>query len=94
MRLGAGLSPSGLAALGALLLAAGCGDYVPVVQADHDSPRYAADVEACQTQGANEADRRVKARGPLFLTYPVSFPIIEREQITACMHGRGYADAD
>lgn len=82
---------AGLALLAAL---AGCGDYEPVVRADHDSPRYAADVSACQTQGAADADRRVKARGPLFLTYPVSFPLMERRAITDCMAGKGYVAED
>lgn len=76
------------------LLLAGCGDFVPVVQADRDSPKFLSDLSACQTEGADAADRRVKARGPLFLTYPVSFPLTEREEITACMQKRGYAAAD
>jgi hypothetical protein len=82
------------AAFAATLLLAGCGDYAPYVKADRDSPKFAADVAACQDQGAAEADRRAKARGPLFMTYPVSYPILERQQIAACMHARGYEDAD
>lgn len=73
---------------------AGCGDYVPAVKADHDSPRYVADVAACQDQGDAEADKRAKKRGPYFLTYPVSFPLLERQAIDDCMHARGYVDED
>ena len=80
------------AVLAPLLALAACGDYVPAVRADHGSASYRTDVAACQKQGSTEADRRAKAHGALFLSYPVSFPLLERRLIARCMHDRGYVD--
>jgi hypothetical protein len=77
--------------LGALLLAMifGCA-YDPPMRADHASAKYQADLGACRPVAHKEADRVVKARGPLFLTYPISLPIERRIQMRKCMQGKGY----
>jgi hypothetical protein len=67
----------------------GCA-YDPPMQADHASPAYKANLHACRETAHKEADRIVKARGLLFLTYPVSLLIVRRIQLRKCMQGKGY----
>ena len=58
--------------------------------ADHASPTYRANLAACRTQATGEADTAVKKRGPLFLTYPISFTIIRSRLTRTCMEAKGY----
>lgn len=67
----------------------GCA-YDPPMQADHGSPAYKTNLHACRETAHKEADRIVKSRGPLFLTYPVSLVIVQRIQLRKCMEGKGY----
>jgi len=76
--------------MGPLLGVAACG-YAPPNPADTARPSYAADLAACQTSGDKEAHRLVMSRGGLFLTYPISLPIVEARQTGKCMDGKGYA---
>jgi hypothetical protein len=76
--------------MGPLLAVAACGGYT---QADTARPTYAADLTACQTSGDKEAHRLAMSRGGLFLTYPISLPIVEHIQTHKCMAGKGYAAA-
>lgn len=78
----------GIVAAAALGLA-GCA-YDPPMQADHAAPAYRKDLGTCQAAGDKEAERRVMARGGLFLTYPVSLPILERIETRKCLEGKGY----
>lgn len=64
--------------------------YDPPVQADHQSASYQADLKQCRKTGDAQANKIVKASGPLFLTYPVSYPIKARTQIRKCMQDKGY----
>ena len=64
--------------------------YDPPMRADHSSPPYKADLASCRETAHKEADRVVKARGLLFLTYPISLPIERRVQLRKCMQGKGY----
>ena len=73
-------------------LVAGCGGYDPPVVADHDSPAYQKDLAACQKSGGAAADRIAKATFPMFVSYPVSWPIEQRIQISRCMTAKGYKD--
>ncbi len=77
----------------AVLVLSGCA-YDPPMKADHASAKYRADLAACQESGDREANRRVKARGILFLTYPMSLPIERRVQTRRCLEGKGYQVAD
>jgi hypothetical protein len=79
-----------LALLAALLTLAACA-YDPPMRADHQSAQYRADLKTCQKDGTAAADKRSKAFGYLFLSYPVSYPIVRRQEIRKCMQGRGYA---
>ncbi|MBV8094768.1 MAG: hypothetical protein JOY71_15590 [Acetobacteraceae bacterium] len=72
-----------------LLLVAGCA-YDPPMAADHAAPKYKTDLAACQDSAGKEASRRVKARFPLFVTYPISFPVEKRIETRKCMEGKGY----
>jgi hypothetical protein len=69
---------------------AGCG-YSPPNEADTARPSYQSDLTACQGSGDKEAHRLVMSRGGLFLTYPISLPIVESIQMRKCMDGKGYA---
>lgn len=71
------------------VLLTGCA-YDPGMRDDHPAQQYHADLAACRESGDKEAHRRVMARGLLFMTYPVSLPIVRRIQIRACMEGKGY----
>jgi hypothetical protein len=79
-----------LLALTSALAVAACA-YDPPVRADHQSARYQADLVACRKEGTAAADKRTVAYGYLFLSYPISYPIVRREEIRKCMQGRGYA---
>jgi hypothetical protein len=69
---------------------AACG-YTPPNPTDTAKPTYQSDLAACQTSGDKEAHRLVMSKGGLFLTYPISLPIVEARQIRKCMDGKGYA---
>ena len=73
-----------------LLAVAACG-YAPANPADTAKPTYQSDLAACQTSGDKEAHRLVMSRGGLFLTYPISLPIVQARQTRKCMDGKGYA---
>ncbi len=82
--------PRVLAFLAAAALGlAGCA-YDPPMRADHAAAAYRKDLTACQSAGDKEAYRKVMARGPYFLTYPVSLPILERVETRKCLEGKGY----
>lgn len=82
-----------LVAAGVLIgLTGGCGNYDPPVVADHDSAAYQKDLTACQTSGGAAADRIAKATFPMFVSYPISWPIEQRIQISRCMTAKGYKD--
>ena len=71
-------------------LLAGCAVDDPPMVADHASKTYRADLVACRMQATGQADTEVKKRGPLFLTYPISFTF-ERSRLTrVCMESKGY----
>ena len=74
---------------GAVMGLAGCA-YDPPMRADHRSPGYRKDLAECQAAGDKEAERRVMARGPYFLSYPVSLPIFERIETRKCLERKGY----
>ena len=69
---------------------AGCG-YTPPNAADAARPSYQADLSACQEAGDKAAHHLVMSRGGLFITYPISLPIVESIQTHKCMDGKGYA---
>lgn len=74
----------------AFVTLAGCG-YTPPNAADTARPTYQSDLTACQDAGDKEAHRLVMSRGGLFMTYPISLPIVESIQTGKCMDGKGYA---
>ncbi|MCL2429766.1 MAG: hypothetical protein FWD12_11085 [Alphaproteobacteria bacterium] len=74
----------------AAVLLAGCA-YDPGMQGHHPAQAYHADLVACRQTGSREAHRRVMSFGMLFLTYPISLPIVRRIQVRQCLAGRGYA---
>lgn len=69
---------------------AGCG-YAPPNAADATRPTYRSDLAACREAGDKEAHHLVMSRGGLFITYPISLPIVESIQTRKCMDGKGYA---
>jgi hypothetical protein len=69
---------------------AACG-YSPPNSADAARPTYQSDLTACQEAGDKAAHHLVMSRGGLFLTYPISLPIVESIQTRKCMDGKGYA---
>jgi hypothetical protein len=69
------------------LALSGCGIAPPP---GADQAKFAADLKSCEEAGDKEAHRRVMARGLLFMTYPVSLPILERRQRSECMARKGY----
>jgi hypothetical protein len=77
--------------IGPLLAVTACGGYSPPRSADTARPTYQADLVACETSGDKEAHRWVMSRGGLFLTYPISLPIVEARETRKCMDGKGYA---
>lgn len=77
----------------AVVLAAGCA-YDPPVVGDRGSARYQADLSACQEAAQKAAHHAVISRFPLFITYPVSFPLRERAETRRCMASKGYPPAD
>ena len=91
-RRGGGATTAAAAAWALAGLVAGCGGYDPPVVADHDSAAYRKDLTACQTSGGAAADRIAKATFPMFMTYPISWPIEQRIQISRCMMAKGYKD--
>ena len=64
--------------------------YDPPMQADHASAAYQANLHACRKSAAVAASRTVHATGPMFLTYPISYPIQKRIEVRRCMEGKGY----
>lgn len=64
--------------------------YDPPMQADHASAAYQADLHGCRKSAAVSASRTVHATGPLFLIYPVSYPLQKRTDVRRCMQGKGY----
>lgn len=77
-------------ALPVVLVLASCAAYDPPMRADHASAQYRADLATCQKDGTAAADKRSKAYGYLFLSYPVSYPFVRRDEIRKCMQGKGY----
>ncbi len=73
----------------AACLVAGCA-YDPPMQADHDSAAYQADRAACQDKGSEAAYKRAVATFPLFVTYPISLPILIRIETRKCLEAKGY----
>ena len=67
--------------------------YDPPMRADHGSAPYQTDLRTCRKDGTAAADKRTKAYGYLFLSYPVSYPIVRRQEIRKCMQGKGYVVA-
>jgi hypothetical protein len=78
-----------LLALLPILTLAACA-YDPPMRADHAAPQYQADLRTCQKDGTTAADKRTHAYGYLFLSYPVSYPIVRHQEIRKCMEGKGY----
>lgn len=74
-----------------LLAVAACGGYAPANPTDTTKPSYQSDLAECQAFGDKEGYRLVMSKGPLFLIYPISLPIMERRQTAKCMDGKGYA---
>jgi hypothetical protein len=72
-----------------LLALAACA-YTPADPAEAGRPAYRADLAACEQSASQEAHRRVLARGELFLTYPISLPILKRRELRKCMEAKGY----
>jgi hypothetical protein len=72
-----------------LLAVAACG-YSPPNAADAARPAYRSDLAACQDSGDKEAHHLVMNRGGYFLTYPISFFVVEHNQVRKCMVGKGY----
>jgi hypothetical protein len=77
-----------LAVLLPLALAA-C-SYEPPNAADSAKPTYQADLIDCRAFGVTEGHRLAVAYGGLFLSYPISLPIVEWRQMRKCMARRGY----
>ena len=73
-----------------LLGIAGCG-YTPADPAETARPTYRADLAACEKSADQEAHRRVAARGELFLTYPISLPVVEGANPASAWTGRDTA---
>lgn len=65
--------------------------YDPPMQANHGSAVYQADLRACRKSAATTASRTVHATGPMFMTYPISYPIQDRIDIRRCMQAKGYS---
>ena len=76
--------------LAALSLGLASCAYDPPMKVDHASATYRRNLADCQTAGDQEAERRVLASGGLFLTYPVSLPIMERIETRRCLERKGY----
>ena len=76
--------------LGAVALGLASCAYDPPMKADHAAAAYRKDLADCQTAGDKEAARRVMASGGLFLTYPVSLPIMQRIETRRCLERKGY----
>lgn len=74
-----------------LLVVAACAPD-PGFRGAHPAASYQSDLAACQSQAAAEADRIAKTRLYLFMTYPVSRLVIERQQVRVCLRGRGYIE--
>ncbi len=76
--------------LGAVSLGFASCAYDPAMKADHASVPYRKDLADCQAAGDKEAERRVIASGGLFLTYPISYPIMRRIETRRCLERKGY----
>jgi hypothetical protein len=76
--------------LGAASLGLASCAYDPPMQADHAAASYRKNLAECQTAGGKEASRRVMASGGLFLTYPISLPIMQRIETRRCLERKGY----
>ena len=74
----------------ATVLIAGCA-YDPPIAGNHQTPKYADDLNACRETAAKAAHLTVIGRGYLFLSYPLSYPIEKRSQMRKCMVAKGYA---
>jgi hypothetical protein len=72
------------------LLAVVACTYAPADPAEEARPTYRSDLAACQQSASQEAHRRVVSLGELFLTYPISYPILKRRELRKCMDGKGY----
>src|SRR3954447_11868265 len=71
------------------VLAAGCA-YDPPVAGDRRSAGFQADLAACRDVAEKNAYHAVIGRGPLFMTYPISYPLIKRREIRTCMVSKGH----
>jgi hypothetical protein len=72
-----------------LLALAACA-YAPADPAEAARPAYRSDLAACEQSASQEAHRQVAARGELFLSYPISLPVLKRRELRKCMEAKGY----
>ena len=77
-------------AAGVLIALASACAYDPPVAGDRSSSKFQADLAECRATGTKAAHHAVISRGLLFMTYPISFPLIERRQTRQCMVTKGY----
>ncbi len=75
------------------LALSGCA-FDPPMKADHASATYRTDLRACQKSAHKAANAHVLSRGILFLTYPVSLPIVQRARTRQCLEAKGYTRRD
>ena len=71
------------------LLTAACA-YDPPVAGDHQAPAYKADLTACRAEAEKNAYHAVISRGPLFMVYPISYPLKKRSELRKCMVSKGH----
>ena len=64
--------------------------YDPPVKGDRQSAAFQANLASCRDTGGKAAYHDVISRGPLFMTYPISLPLLKRSETRKCMVGKGY----
>jgi hypothetical protein len=74
-----------------LILLAGCAAYDPPVTGDRASTKFQADLVRCRKQASTAASRRANATPQSAAMAVFDAGDRQRQDLTTCMQGRGYA---